>query len=842
VTVQLLTRGTRFGAIRLTGYVGSGSFADVYEGFTEKNRRVAVKVLRSSSTMAADESLQRFRREMEIVSAVSSRHVAAFVEADLTAEHPWIATEFVDGPPLGDQLKASGPLPPATACELAAVLASALADVHALGVVHRDLSTSNVLLGPAGPVVVDFGISTVIDGERLTRTGQAFGTPGFAAPEVERGESAGPEADVYGLGRVVLTSLGVEQPGDAPIAPELQALLGRMIDPEPSRRPQPSEIASSFGSADLALATRRVALEGLIGPSAHVSRLPRRFRGRSLVAATVVGALIAASVVAYVARDVTEKLGFGEILASFNADLGDPPEASEQPTNGIYVTSVQLPPGKSLVADTLDSSIQGEATLESLTQADTLGTTRLRVYPMLDYEVVGARGALGQRSDQADGEMEQVWLDQAKREIRRLAAEFSRPFPCEFRFSEVAEVTVSGGRGVGFAGVSRQCRGQPAAVVNVWLPAERQRIALTVESATPIDLAKLVSTMGVQKADVVTKIATEDIRLLDLPLPPDGPDDEPFQATYAFEVAPGRGFSTSVVGDGNVTIQRWIEFLGNDVAGRVGHFPRGNATTYPGGPDYLEFKNWSDEPAVMLMSVWSVRAPDLTLEPMNDPLGAFVDLNDVTASLVLNGGWENVTFDDSPVSSVASDDTYLMAGFSPPSDVAPEADEEDPRQTYEFGGVTFTLPSSWAATDTGGRFLGSRLPVPPPYSFEADDEYLMLVTPTEAAISSNAIFSIWLGEASGLANCDPRQLDTQTQSSGQVELEWTILTTCDVIQGSTPNLYTYRPQSAPIAMFSLSVDGGEVLRGRYTIANATTLQEWGQLLESFSTASSEAEP
>ena len=109
VTTALLPRGSRFGDIKLTGYLGSGGFSDVYAGQDSSGRRLAVKVLRLTGLNAAQQT-QRVRREEAALARVDSRGVAKLISADLTADQPWIASEFVDGPTLKESIETQGPL------------------------------------------------------------------------------------------------------------------------------------------------------------------------------------------------------------------------------------------------------------------------------------------------------------------------------------------------------------------------------------------------------------------------------------------------------------------------------------------------------------------------------------------------------------------------------------------------------------------------------------------------------------------------------------------------------------------------------------------------------------
>lgn len=168
----------------------------VYLGLDPENRTVAVKVLRSQ--VAGDQTARRrLVREVETMRRVHSRYVAEVVDADVTGETPYIATQFVQGRPLDDVVGERGPRTGTELGRLATGLAGALAEIHAAGIIHRDLKPGNVLLSGGDPVVIDFGIAQAVDTTRLTQTGMFIGTPGYLAPEVIHDDIIGPPSDVH---------------------------------------------------------------------------------------------------------------------------------------------------------------------------------------------------------------------------------------------------------------------------------------------------------------------------------------------------------------------------------------------------------------------------------------------------------------------------------------------------------------------------------------------------------------------------------------------------------------------------------------------------------------------
>ncbi|NDZ86926.1 serine/threonine protein kinase, partial [Streptomyces sp. SID10115] len=162
---------TVIGPYRLLGRLGSGGMGRVYLGRSAGGRTVAVKVVHPH--FALDEEFRaRFRREVDAARRVGGDWTAPVLDADPDASVPWVATGYAAGPSLTEAVRDGGPLPEHSVRVLGAGLAEALAHVHGLGLVHRDVKPSNVLLTLDGPRLIDFGIARATDGTAsLTSTG-----------------------------------------------------------------------------------------------------------------------------------------------------------------------------------------------------------------------------------------------------------------------------------------------------------------------------------------------------------------------------------------------------------------------------------------------------------------------------------------------------------------------------------------------------------------------------------------------------------------------------------------------------------------------------------------------
>ncbi len=187
------------GSFRLHRRLGAGGMGVVYLGSDRRGQRVALKVIRPD--LAEDQEFRsRFAREVSAARRIRGGCTARLVAADLDADRPWFATQYVPGPSLHDKVAAEGPLSAAEVAVVGSALAEGLVAVHEAGVVHRDLKPSNILLSPKGPRIIDFGIAWATGASTLTHVGTAVGSPGFLAPEQVRGAAVTPATDVFALG------------------------------------------------------------------------------------------------------------------------------------------------------------------------------------------------------------------------------------------------------------------------------------------------------------------------------------------------------------------------------------------------------------------------------------------------------------------------------------------------------------------------------------------------------------------------------------------------------------------------------------------------------------------
>ncbi|GAA1362503.1 hypothetical protein GCM10009612_39430 [Streptomyces beijiangensis] len=217
------------GSFRLHRRLGAGGMGVVYLGSDRRGQRVALKVIRPD--LAEDQEFRsRFAREVSAARRIRGGCTARLVAADLEADRPWFATQYVPGPSLHDKVNDEGPLPATEVASIGAALAEGLVAVHEAGVVHRDLKPSNILLSPKGPRIIDFGIAWATGASTLTHVGTAVGSPGFLAPEQVRGAMVTPATDVFALG----ATLAYAATADSPFGHgSSEVMLYRVVHEEP---------------------------------------------------------------------------------------------------------------------------------------------------------------------------------------------------------------------------------------------------------------------------------------------------------------------------------------------------------------------------------------------------------------------------------------------------------------------------------------------------------------------------------------------------------------------------------------------------------------------------------
>jgi eukaryotic-like serine/threonine-protein kinase len=189
--------------------LAGGGFGVVYEArHRVTEQRVALKLLHAHLVKSAP-VVARFHREATVIRRLRHPNVVELIGAGLTDDgRPYLCMELLDGEDLATIVERTGPLSGLQALAILEPLCAALAAAHELGIIHRDVKASNVVVcrAPAGErarvVLLDFGIAKLSDAfaVELTASHQSLGTPSCMAPEQIHGRPVDPRTDVYGLG------------------------------------------------------------------------------------------------------------------------------------------------------------------------------------------------------------------------------------------------------------------------------------------------------------------------------------------------------------------------------------------------------------------------------------------------------------------------------------------------------------------------------------------------------------------------------------------------------------------------------------------------------------------
>ena len=191
----------QIGPWQIVNRLGSGGMGIVYMG-TNGTHAAAVKVVRDF-LLEDPGSRARLAREVETLQKVKSNFVAEIVGSDVKSKNSWIATNYVDGPSLKVLVEKHGPLNESSWLDFAEGLLSALSAVHSVGVIHRDVKPSNILISKDGPKLIDFGIAFSKESTSLTRTGLVAGTPAWLSPEQFKNEAITSAVDIFSAGSVL---------------------------------------------------------------------------------------------------------------------------------------------------------------------------------------------------------------------------------------------------------------------------------------------------------------------------------------------------------------------------------------------------------------------------------------------------------------------------------------------------------------------------------------------------------------------------------------------------------------------------------------------------------------
>ena len=312
------------GPYKLTGLLGSGGQGAVYLGQDRTGRQVAVKVLHAR--LARDpETRRQFTREVSAARKVGAFGTAQVLDVDIEGDQPYIVSEYVPGESLQQLISRDGPRDAGGLRRLMLATAAALQAIHRAGVVHRDFKPSNVLLGPDGPRVIDFGIARALEATTTMSSGVA-GTPPYMSPEQISGRDVGPASDVFSWA-VSMVYAATGRPAFG--ADSIPAVFNRVLTHPPDLSGVPAELRDLLAACLNKAPEQRPTVDEVLGLLLGHTPAKRPLRGQKPVALAftmqvlaVLATLLLAAVSHYGFRDDPDG---GERPAPFPWVDGDDP-------------------------------------------------------------------------------------------------------------------------------------------------------------------------------------------------------------------------------------------------------------------------------------------------------------------------------------------------------------------------------------------------------------------------------------------------------------------------------------------------------------------------------------
>jgi serine/threonine-protein kinase len=197
--------GDRLGDYILQGPLGSGASCHVFRAWHEINHcPVAIKIVNWANVVDRNAALRQMRMEAATLARINHPRVLRFIDFGFDARWPYLVTEFVDGQPLGELLRAGGGLPIDWALHLMSQVVDGLGAVWKAGIVHRDLKPDNILVSTSGVAkIIDFGVakSEILKNLEGENSPELAGTAAYLSPEQARDAAvADRRSDIYSLG------------------------------------------------------------------------------------------------------------------------------------------------------------------------------------------------------------------------------------------------------------------------------------------------------------------------------------------------------------------------------------------------------------------------------------------------------------------------------------------------------------------------------------------------------------------------------------------------------------------------------------------------------------------
>jgi hypothetical protein len=430
--------------------LGKGGMGCVYRVLdTKVDEEVALKFINPEIAVDA-KIIERFRTELKITRRITHRHVCRMYDLSTDGQSLFITMEYIPGEDLAAMIQRLGKLPVEKAFVIARQVCEGLAEVHRLGVVHRDLKPKNIMIDRDGEArIMDFGLARTPHGVKLTEVGHVVGTPSYMSPEQLNGETVDARSDIFALGVIMYSMLTGRLPFDAQttltlalqhkthrpadphaLNPRVSEELGRTVMKclaikKEDRFPSARDLLADLGKAGETFDTYDVHVPGRSKRRAadQAARVPwsRVLTGAALVLALAVSGL---AVKAFLQRS---RVNAERTQAAQAVERAVPAPADEtaKPPASVPVAFVTEPSRATIYVDEIEMGVSddtfilspgshavrirkpGYQDLTATLVAEPGGTERLRV----EYRLVPRSPALGTLNVASEPSEADVFLD-----------------------------------------------------------------------------------------------------------------------------------------------------------------------------------------------------------------------------------------------------------------------------------------------------------------------------------------------------------------------------------------------------------------------------------------------